>query len=89
VLDLVIFLPVINKLLLHLLWFYRLTACSLGLSATSQQHFSLRTNQPAVLFSQNKSALAISHQPNEQAVTPKCPNNNLFVSAKTLTSCFA
>jgi hypothetical protein len=51
------------------------TACSLGLSATSQQYFSLRTNQPpatsrnqpAVLFSQNKPAPAISHQPTEQA----------------------
>jgi hypothetical protein len=50
-------------------------ACSLGLSATSQQYFSLRTNQPpatsrnqpAVLFSQNKPAPAISHQPTEQA----------------------
>jgi hypothetical protein len=43
--------------------------CSLGLSPTSQQYFSLRTNnnqQPksAVLFSQNKSAPDISHQPN-------------------------
>jgi hypothetical protein len=46
-----------------------------GLSATSQQYFSLRTNQPqvtsrnqpAVLFSQNKPAPAISHQPTEQA----------------------
>jgi hypothetical protein len=26
------------------------------------------SNQPAVLFSQSKPALAISHQPNEQAV---------------------
>jgi hypothetical protein len=51
------------------------TPCSLGLSATSQQYFSLRTNQPpatsqnqpAVLFSQNKPAPAISHQPTEQA----------------------
>jgi hypothetical protein len=51
-------------------------AYSLGLSATSQQYFSLRTNQPpatsrnqpAVLFSQNKPAPAISHQPTEQAV---------------------
>jgi hypothetical protein len=41
--------------------------CSLGLSATSQQYFSL-SNQPAVLFSQNKPAPAISHQPTEQAV---------------------
>jgi hypothetical protein len=54
----------------------RKQACSLGLSATSQQYFSLRTNQPpatsrnqlAVLFSQNKPAPAISHQPTEQAV---------------------
>jgi hypothetical protein len=40
----------------------RFAACSLGLSATS--------NQPAVLFSQKKPAPAISHQPNEQAVDP-------------------
>jgi hypothetical protein len=51
-------------------------ACSLGLPATSQQYFYLRTNQPpatsrnqsAVIFSQNKPAPAISHQPTEQAV---------------------
>jgi hypothetical protein len=51
-----------------------LSACSLGLSTTSQQYFSLRMNQPsttsrnqpAVLFSQNKPAPAISHQPTEQ-----------------------
>jgi hypothetical protein len=48
--------------------------CSLGLSATRQQYFSLRTNspttsnQPAVLFFQNKPAPAISHQSTEQAV---------------------
>jgi hypothetical protein len=46
--------------------------CSLGLSATSQPYFShikpTISNQPAVLFSQNKPALAISHQPTEQAV---------------------
>jgi hypothetical protein len=29
---------------------------------------STTSNQPAVLFSQNKPAPAISHQPNEQAV---------------------
>jgi hypothetical protein len=44
--------------------------CSLGLSATRQQYFSLRTNQPPATshqyFSHNKSALAINHQPNEQ-----------------------
>jgi hypothetical protein len=49
------------------------TPCSLGLSATSQQYFSLTRNQPpatsrnqpAVLFSQNKPAPATSHQPTE------------------------
>jgi hypothetical protein len=41
---------------------------ALVLSATSQQYFSLTTNQPAVLFSQNKPASDISHQPNEQAL---------------------
>jgi hypothetical protein len=53
----------------------RPAVCSLGLSATSKQYFSLRTNQtpatsqnqPAVLFSQNKPASAISHQPTEHA----------------------
>jgi hypothetical protein len=29
------------------------------------------SNQPAVLFSQNKSAPAISHQPTEQALSPQ------------------
>jgi hypothetical protein len=57
--------------------FRHFAARSLGLSATSQQYFSLRTDQPpatsrnnqsAVLFSQNKPAPAISHQPTEQAV---------------------
>jgi hypothetical protein len=46
--------------------------CSLGLSATSQQYFSLRTNQPPATsqqnFSQNKPAPAISHQRTGQSV---------------------
>jgi hypothetical protein len=60
--------------LVNIEMYYSSSACSLGLSATSQQYFSLRTNQPpatsnqpAVLFSQNKPAPAISHQPTEQA----------------------
>jgi hypothetical protein len=60
----------------HIFFCRIVKACSLGLSTTSQQYFSLRTNQPpatsrnqpAVLFSQNKPAPAISHQPTEQAV---------------------
>jgi hypothetical protein len=71
-----------------------LTACSLGLSATSQQYFSLRTNQPpatsrnqpAVLFSQNKPAPAISHQPTEQAL--KCiPLNYGQVEQRPTAAC--
>jgi hypothetical protein len=55
--------------------------CSLGLSATSQQYFSLTTNQPPAtsqqyLFSQNKSAPAISHQPTEQASREKCNDDH-------------
>jgi hypothetical protein len=36
--------------------FFVLTPCSSGLSTTSHQNFSLRRNQPPVLFSQTKSA---------------------------------
>jgi hypothetical protein len=67
-------------------------ACSLGLSATSQQYFSLRTNQPpatsrnqpAVLFSKNKPASAISHQPTEQAhgLTPLHSRSRETLSCK-------
>jgi hypothetical protein len=44
--------------------------CSLGLSATNQQYFSLTTNQPqqpasSTFFSKNKPAPAISHQSND------------------------
>jgi hypothetical protein len=35
------------------------------------QNKPVTSNQPAVLFSQNKSALAISHQQNEQAASLK------------------
>jgi hypothetical protein len=47
-------------------------ACSIGLSATNQQYFFSQnkpatSNQPIVFFSQNKSASAISYQPNERA----------------------
>jgi hypothetical protein len=64
---------------------------SLGLSATSQQYFSLRTNQPpatsqnqpAVLFSQNKPAPAISHQPTDPAV-PKLIAATQCVHSKTV-----
>jgi hypothetical protein len=68
----------LRRTLVHFIDYFKhiLCSCSLGLSATSQQYFSLRTNQPpatsrnqpAVLFSRNKPAPAISHQPTEQAV---------------------
>jgi hypothetical protein len=50
-----------------------MTPCSFALPATGQavlfsQNKPATSNQPTVFFSQNKSAPAISHQPNEQAV---------------------
>jgi hypothetical protein len=40
---------------------------SLGLLATSQQYFSLRTNQPPASSTFLSEQISISHQPNEQA----------------------
>jgi hypothetical protein len=42
--------------------------CSFGLSATSQQYFSLRTNQQSVSSTFLSQQISTSHQPNEQAV---------------------
>jgi hypothetical protein len=39
------------------------TPCSLGLSATSQQYFSLRTNQPPATSQQYSSLRTNQHQP--------------------------
>jgi hypothetical protein len=51
------------------------TPCSLGLSATSQQYFSLTTNQPPATEPASSTLLSeqtsISHQPTEQAVISK------------------
>jgi hypothetical protein len=44
------------------------SACSLGLSATSQQYFSLTTNQPPATSQQYSSLRTNQHQPTEQAV---------------------
>jgi hypothetical protein len=40
-------------------------------NSTFSQNKPATSNQPAVLFSQNKPALAISHQPTEQAAFAK------------------
>jgi hypothetical protein len=71
------------------------TPCSFGLSATSQQYFFSQnkpaiSNQPAVLFSQNKSAPAISHQPNEQAESLEqlINNNNTPVASSMVMPSF-
>jgi hypothetical protein len=45
-------------------------ACSLGLSATSQQYFSLRTNQPPATSQQYSSLRTNQHQPS----APSQPN---------------
>jgi hypothetical protein len=39
------------------------SSCSLGLSATSQQYFSLRTNQPPATSQQYSSLRTKQHQP--------------------------
>jgi hypothetical protein len=47
-----------------------LLPCSLGLSATSQQYFSLTTKQPAAT-SQQYSSLKTNHQPPAAALVAK------------------
>jgi hypothetical protein len=46
-----------------------ITACSLGLSATSQQYFSLRTNQPPATSQQYFSLRINQHQPSATSRT--------------------
>jgi hypothetical protein len=48
-------------------------ACSLGLSATSQQYFSLRTNQPPVTSQQYFSLRINQHQPSAASQTNRLP----------------
>jgi hypothetical protein len=49
-------------------------------SSLAYRYFSFRTNQPAVLFYQNKPAPAISHQPTEQATSwPSVPSADKFI----------
>jgi hypothetical protein len=63
---------------------YQPPASSTFFLTTNQQpasstFFSQQTsNQPAVLFSQNKSAPVISHQPNEQAVLGMASVGNIL-----------
>jgi hypothetical protein len=46
-----------------------MAACSLGLSATSQQYFSLRTNQPPATSQQYFSLRTNQHQPSASSQT--------------------
>jgi hypothetical protein len=43
----------------------QMTACSLGLSTSSQQYFSLRTNQPPATSQQYSSLRTNQHQQGE------------------------
>jgi hypothetical protein len=47
----------------------QLTDCSFGLSATSQQYFSLRTNQPPAISQQYFSLRTNQHQPTATSQT--------------------
>jgi hypothetical protein len=49
--------------------FGKLTACSFGLLATSQQYFSLRTNQPPAISQQYFSLRTNRHQPSATSQT--------------------
>jgi hypothetical protein len=52
-----------------LLWLTAAISCSLGLSATSQQYFSLRTNQPPATSQQYFSLRTNQHQPSATSQT--------------------
>jgi hypothetical protein len=47
--------------------------CSLGLSATSQQYFSLRTNQPSATSQQYFFLITNQHQPSATSRTNRLP----------------
>jgi hypothetical protein len=54
----------------------RLTLCSLGLSAISQQYFSLRTNQSSATSQQYFSLRTNQHQPSTTSQTNRLLNHN-------------
>jgi hypothetical protein len=58
---------------------FAIYTCSFGLSAPGNSTFlSEQSNQPVVLFSQNKSAPATNRQPNEQAARLFARKNNFL-----------
>jgi hypothetical protein len=74
----------------------RLSPCSLGLSATSQQYFSLTINQPPATSQQYFSLRTNQHQPSATSQTNRLflfwersiffPCNPLFFSALSILS---
>jgi hypothetical protein len=73
---------------------WRYTACSLGLSATSQQYFSLRTNQPPATSQQYSSLRTNQHQPsaasqpNKLIASCKSGMVQLVSVVETLSHCY-
>jgi hypothetical protein len=62
---------------------HRKTPCSFGLSVTSQQYFSLRTNQPPAISQQYFSLTTNQHQPSATSQTNRSsPHGNLIWSHK-------
>jgi uncharacterized lipoprotein YmbA len=57
-------------------WF--LAPCSFGLSATSQQYFSLRTNQPPATSQQYFSLRTNQHQPSATSQTNRLSEASLL-----------
>jgi hypothetical protein len=60
--------------MISLLCYYRPSACSFGLSATSQQYFSLRTNQPPAIRQQYFSLRTNQHQSSATSQTNRLPS---------------
>jgi hypothetical protein len=69
-------------------------ACSLGLSATSQQYFSLRTNQPTATSQQyyflrtNQHQPSAASQPNKLIASCKSGMVQLVSVVETLSHCY-
>jgi hypothetical protein len=57
----------------------QLTACSLGLSATSQQYFSLRTNQPPASSTFLSEQISTSHQPPAKRTGPDAADGLVII----------
>jgi hypothetical protein len=68
-------------------YIYQLAACSLGLSATSQQYFSLRTNQPPATSQQYSSLRTNQQQPSATSQPNRLLGYSINGKDISLTGC--